>query len=225
MKPPRFYRKFNYRTSLLPNSYLASLEDGVGSIEEGISRSGYTIGYPGWGVLYYLLLSHLSPFFENIIVETGTNVGCTTIVLAQALKDSGVKGRVFTVELEKGNFDKAVDNFKRANLDSLITAINCDSRLALKEIIAQYDAIRIVLLDASHTYQDVLEEFELVYPHLDGNALVIFDNTFQIAEPHEDQRVNGALKHIMGTYGGNLVNLEYVSWYTPGLAIWQKTPL
>jgi hypothetical protein len=25
-------------------------------------------------------------------------------------------------------------------------------------------------------------------------------------------------------YGGNLINFEFVSWYTPGLAIWQKEP-
>jgi len=225
MKHPKFYRKFGYRSSLLPNSYLASLEEGVGSIEEGIARSGYTIGYPGWGLLYYLLLSHLDPYSENIIIETGTNVGCTTIVLAQALKDSGAPGRVFTVELEKANFDQAIDNFKRARVDSLITAFHNDSRLALKAIVSQHDAVRIVLLDASHSCQDVLEEFAIIYPNIDENALVIFDNTYPIAEPHEDQRVNGALKRIMDSYGGNLVNLEYVSWYTPGLAIWQKKPL
>ena len=59
-------------------------------------------------------------------------------------------------------------------------------------------------------------------PKLTDDALVIFDNTYRIAEEGEDQRVNGALKAVQARHGGNLVNLEFVSWYTPGLAIWQK---
>lgn len=52
--------------------------------------------------------------------------------------------------------------------------------------------------------------------------IVMFDNTYEISEPGEDPRVNGALKEIQATYGGNLINMEFVSWYTPGLALWQK---
>ncbi|MCL2933511.1 MAG: hypothetical protein MGG11_15040 [Trichodesmium sp. MAG_R03] len=56
-----------------------------------------------------------------------------------------------------------------------------------------------------------------------NSSIVIFDNTFCIAESTENQRVNGALKYIHKNYGGQLINLEFVvSWYTPGVAIWQK---
>ena len=51
------------------------------------------------GLLYHILLSHLDRDKEEIIIETGTNFGCTSIVLAQALKDSE-DGRVITIELE-----------------------------------------------------------------------------------------------------------------------------
>jgi len=59
---------------------------------------------------------------------------------------------------------------------------------------------------------------------LADDALVLFGNTYQIAEDNEDQRVNGALKTILDRHGGNLINLEFISWYTPGLAIWQQVP-
>jgi len=36
--------------------------------------------------------------------------------------------------------------------------------------------------------------------------------------------VNGFLKLLQARHGGNLINLEFVSWFTPGLAIWQRTP-
>ncbi len=81
-----------------------------------------------------------------------------------------------------------------------------------------------VFLDACHFYEDVLFEFESLLPKLADDALVLFDNTYPIAEENEDQRVNGALKTILDCHGGNLINLKFVSWYTPGLAIWQKQP-
>jgi hypothetical protein len=71
---------------------------------------------------------------------------------------------------------------------------------------------------------DVLREFEIIYPCLQDNSIVIFDNTYEIAKPGEDPRVFGALKEIKKTYGGNLINFEFVSWYTPGMAAWQKDP-
>ena len=54
--------------------------------------------------------------------------------------------------------------------------------------------------------------------------MVIFDNTYKIAEEGEDPRVNGFLRDMQDRYGGNLVNFEFVSWYTPGLVIWQRKP-
>jgi hypothetical protein len=61
-------------------------------------------------------------------------------------------------------------------------------------------------------------------PKLADDALVLFDNTYRRAEKGEDPRVNGALRTIQKHYRGNLINLEFVSWFTPGLAIWQKAP-
>ena len=224
MNPPIYHRIFNYDTNLLPNRYLASLEQGVKTIEEAQKRTGATIGYPGWGLIYHLMLSHLDRSREEIIIETGTNHGCTTIILAQALIDSGCDGKVITVELEPDNVEIARRNFDNAGVSSRIDVRCGNSKEVLPEIIEEIDSLRMVFLDASHLFDDVMFEFESVLPKLTDDALVVLDNTYCIAEPKEDQRVNGALKSIEKRYGGNLINLEFVSWYTPGLAIWQKHP-
>ena len=225
MKEPRFHRMLQYDRALLPNAHLARLEEGVSTLEMARERSGYSIGYPGWGLLYHVLLSHLDPTRHNNIVETGTNWGCTTIVLAQALIDSGCSGRVYTIEIDSENCKVATDNLLRASVFHRVELVNEDSKKALPAIVEKLDEIRIAFLDASHLYEDVLFEFKTVHPKLNDHSLVIFDNTYQIAEPHEDQRVNGALRYIHKHWGGQLVNFEFVSWYTPGLAIWQKEPL
>ncbi len=225
MKEPRFHRIFQYDRALLPNAHLARLEEGVSTVDMAQERSGYSIGYPGWGLIYHILLSHLDPTRHNNIVETGTNWGCTTIVLAQALIDSGCSGRVYTIEIDSENCKIAIDNLLKASVFHKVELINEDSKKALPAIVERLDDIRIAFLDASHLYEDVLSEFKVIYPRLNDHSLVIFDNTYQIAEAHEDQRVNGALRYIHKRFGGQLINLEFVSWYTPGLALWQKEPL
>ena len=222
MREPKFYRMFGYDTKILPNSYLADLEDGVNSIDEARKMTGATIGHPGWGLIYHLLLSHLDRSREEIIIETGTNFGCTTIVLAQALIDAKALGRVITFELVQENMERARANWQAAGVIERIESHTGDSRENLPKTLAGLANIRFAFLDASHLYNDVRQEFEMVLPKLTDDALVVFDNTWCIAEKGEDPRVNGFLRDIPGLYGGNLINLEFVSWFTPGLAIWQK---
>ena len=99
-----------------------------------------------------------------------------------------------------------------------------DSRRLLGPALEAEKDLRFAFLDASHLHDDVVAEFELVRLKLAPDALVLFDNTYAMAEGDEDPRVNGALRTIRKRYGGNLINLEFVSWFTPGLAIWQGVP-
>ena len=222
MKPPKFHRMFNYNLRLLPNPHLATLEADVENIEQAREKTGATIGYPGWGLIYHLLLSHLDRSREEVIIETGTNWGCTTIILAQALIDSGCEGQVISFELDPSNVLRAQNNLNAANVSHRVTIEGGDSISTLPKALEQIRDIRFAFLDASHLYDDVKLEFETVLPKLAEDALVIFDNTYCIADKGEDQRVNGFLKDMPSKYGGNLINMEFVSWYTPGLAIWQR---
>lgn len=224
MREPKFYRLFDYNKNLLPNFFVASQEVAVTSTEDARKNTGATIGYPGWGFIYYLLMSHLNPDKYNVILETGTNRGFTSIILAQALKDTGRPGHVFTIELEQENYEQAVENLKKGSVFDQVSVFRGDVRNVLPDVISLFDEICVAFLDASHMYDDVIFEFETILPKLRKHSIVLFDNTYQIAEANEDQRVNGALRYIHTTHGGNLINLEYVSWYTPGLAMWQMSP-
>lgn len=224
MRAPVYHRMFGYDLNLLPNRHLASLEAGVTNVEQARQRTGATIGYPGWGFIYHLLLSHLDRSKDEVIVETGTNEGCTTIILAQALIDSGVSGHIHSFELEADNVRKAKANLDAASLSGVVTIHEGDVHNTLPMIAASLQNIRFAFLDASHLLRDVMFEFETILPCLADDAIVLFDNTYCIAEPGEDQRVNGALKMLQNEHGGNLINLEHVSWFTPGLALWQRIP-
>lgn len=224
MKPPKFYRLFDYDRGRLPNAHLRALEDGVSDLETARTRSGATIGYPGWSLIYDLALCTLDPEADNPIVETGSNWGCTTIVLAQALIDRGAKGHVWTVEIDPENAARARANYEAAGVADRITLIEGDAKATMADLAKTLPPIRFAFLDGCHLHDDVVIEFEGVVERLASGALVVFDNTYLIAEAHEDQRVNGALKTILARHGGNLVNLPFVSWFTPGVAVWQRAP-
>jgi predicted O-methyltransferase YrrM len=224
MREPQFHRMTDYNKDLIPNARLRELEEDVGSREEWVAQSGYSIGYPAWGMLYYTLLCRLNPDSYNLVIETGTNIGCSSIVLAQAIRDSRGAGELRTVELESDNLKRAHENIELAGLSDLVRFYEGDAIKKLPEMLKGDTKVSAAFLDGSHLYDQVLMEFEILEPHLNDDSVVIFDNTFNRAEPHENQRVNGALRHIKDTFGGNLINLPFCSWATPGMALWQRQP-
>ncbi len=224
MKDPRFYRMYDYDRALLPNKRLRELEADVHDLETARQRTGASIGYPGWGLIYQLALCSLDPDRVNTLIETGTNHGCSSIVLAQALADRGQGGVLHTIEIDAEVAEIARANIQDAGLEAVVQQHVGASREVLPQLLDEITQIDLAFLDGSHAQVDALGEFELVLPKLAAGALVIFDNTYAIAEPHEDQRVYGALNEILTRGEGHVINLPYVSWYTPGVAIWQRAP-
>ncbi len=224
MKDPIYHRLVEYDTALLPNRYLATLDRGSTTPEDWERRTGYSIGYPAWGLLYYSVLCRLDPDNFNLVIETGTNLGCSSIIIGQAIRDSRAKGVLHTVEIDEINFARARENIRRAGLQDEIQLHRGDSLEVQPMILREYQSIAMAFLDGDHRFRQVVDEFELILPKLKDDSIVVLDNTYGIASANEDQRVNGALRYILKTHGGNLVNFPFCSWYTPGMAIWQKRP-
>jgi predicted O-methyltransferase YrrM len=189
-------------------------------------RTGFSIGYPGWNLIYYLVLSHFQEGKPAHIIETGTNLGATTAILAQGLVDTGAASPlVHTFEIDAGNVVKARAFVRRAGLEEVVRFSVGDVHKILRPELAahiQHGECRLAFLDASHLLKDVEFEFESVLPYLSKDGIVVFDNTYPIAGPEEDPRVAGFLKNLVATHGGNLIELPFVSWYTPGVALWQR---
>jgi Methyltransferase domain len=225
MKSPEYrYRITDYDRSIIPSRFVAFLDDGVIDDKDWMARSGLSLGHPGWGWMYHTVLMLLDADRPNILVETGTNLGSTAIIIAQAILDSGRGGILHTIELDQDVYDEANRRFELAGVDSVIKSYCGDSLEVLPMVLAEIDEVAIGFLDGNHLYDHVIAEFDLLVDRLRPDGAIILDNTALIADPGEDPRVNGALRTIMRTHGGNLVNLRFCSWYTPGIAIWQRQP-
>lgn len=224
MKKPQFHRIVDYDRGRLPNPLQSRPDANSLTQQDGVETTDLSPGDPGWGLLYHLLLTTLHPDRFNYIVETGTNWGVSTIVLAQALIDSRRAGEVATIERDPKNLDKARLHFAEAGVADRIRGFLGDSAKLLPEVAARHETIRVAYLDGNHEMDHVLREFATVHPRMEPDGLVILANTFSIADPGEDQRVFGAIDIIRKKYGGELINLPYASWYTAGIAIWQNKP-
>ena len=108
MRDPIFdYRLTQYSRSIIPNLFIAFMDEGVTAPADWIPRTGRSLGHPGWGLIYHTVLSVMKPGEDNLIVETGTNLGSTAIMIGQAIKDSGRPGRLRSVEIDEEIADEA----------------------------------------------------------------------------------------------------------------------
>jgi len=200
------------------------MDTDVSDIDIMQERTGQSIGCPGWNFLYHSLFCCLDQEAENIVVETGTNWGSSTITMAQALIDSGLRGHVHSWEIDAANHQRDCENIESAGVASHVTLYHGPVAEGLGRFVAELDgSIRFAFLDGGHLQDDVLREFTLVYPKLTNDSVVLFDNTYSLQGDNDpEQRVNGALRVIERDYKGNLVNFPHVSWWTPSRAIWQN---
>jgi predicted O-methyltransferase YrrM len=211
-------RLFDYRKEMLPNSFLQQREAASHDLDSAIAHTGLSIGYPAWNLLYYSLLCSLPRDGRQVVVvETGTNHGFSTIVLAQALKDLGLKSRVRTVDIDGAVSAIARENVARAGLQDWVEFHVENSLRYLSQLVREVDSVQFAFLDGDHRYEHVCKEFSVLYPSVvAARGKVYFDNT-------KSGGVALALRFIRKAYGGNLIEFPSCSWRPPGEAIWQPS--
>lgn len=124
---------------------------------------------PDFGNLLYSLAVATR---AKTIVEFGTSMGVSAVILASALKDNG-GGRLVTTEYEEEKIERARVNLSEVDLDSLVEFRAGDAMETLANELPT--AIDFLYLDgAKEMYLDVLK---LVEPSLRPGAVVAADNT------------------------------------------------
>lgn len=211
-------RLFDYPRSLLPNGWLARLEEQSKDANSALKFTGLSMGYPAWNLLYYSLFCALPPDQDSVyLVETGTNAGISTIILAQVLKDRKLNSKVQTVDIQRELLEIAVVNVHEAGLSELVDFHLGDSLAFLQTYMGQIPRLDFAFLDGNHETEHVVKEFEAIHPRLTSPySTVFFDNT-------KEGGVQQALQQIRERFGGNLIEFPNCSWGPPGNAIWQPS--
>lgn len=209
-------RIFDYEHARLPNAYMASQEALTSDLRSALRQTGLSIGYPAWNLLYYSILCALPPDQEEVhVVETGTNAGWSTVILAQALKDRKLTSKVHTVDILLDVVEIARVNVQRSGLSDQVVFHVGDSLEFLARHTEKVPHLDFAFLDGNHEAEHVVKEFALIHPKLTQKfSTVFFDNTLEGG-------VADALRTIHERFGGNLVEFPNCSWGPPGNAIWQ----
>jgi caffeoyl-CoA O-methyltransferase len=93
------------------------------------------IPYEDGEILYELILTG---GFKNVL-EIGTSTGHSTIWLAWAASKNG--GRVTTIEIDKGRYEKAISNFIKAGVANMIDARLADAHSLVPTLQGPYDFV------------------------------------------------------------------------------------
>jgi len=103
------------------------------------------------------------------IVEFGTSFGISTLFLAQGAMETG--GQIITTELLESKANKAIDNFKKAEVNDLIEVRVGDAMETLKD---HDEPIDLLLLDGWKNLY--LPLFRMLEPNFHAGTFIYVDN-------------------------------------------------
>ncbi len=123
------------------------------------------------------------------ILETGTARGFSAIVMARALNDADICGKIITLDLLPHNkkiYWNCIDDNDGIRtrkellspwknlVDPYIIFIENDSRIGVKR--TAMERVNFAFLDGAHTYDDIMIEFDMVRQLQEKGDVIIFDD-------------------------------------------------
>lgn len=138
-------------------------------------------GFGDFATMVYALVRNLRP---TVIVEVGSAYGKSTCFFAAALQRNG-KGTLFSIDPHSptnwndGNaaedtFEIVHNRLRELRLAKFVEQM----RMLSSQAIQSWDKpIDLLLLDGSHTYEDVRADFLGFMPHIKNGGFVLFHDT------------------------------------------------
>lgn len=103
------------------------------------------------------------------ILEIGTNVGYSAIVMAKRMK----QGKIYSIDYRADHHKKALDNFKEFGVEGKIELINGYAKDILPDLDRKFD---LIFIDADKKGYPAYLDYAL--SHLNERGIIIADNLF-----------------------------------------------
>jgi len=108
------------------------------------------------------------------ILEIGTGVGYSTILLSVAVREN--RGKVLTIERNSGHAEAAGEYFRRADLKNIVI-LNGDALVLLQNLDEKFD---FVFIDAAK--EEYIGYIKAIYAKLMKPSLIVADNAISHVE-------------------------------------------
>lgn len=122
--------------------------------------------------IYQELIHTIKP---DLIIETGTRYGGSSLFMRDCLNFTNAKGRIITIDI---THEYLMDIAKTPGVEYYLGSSTDPETIAyIKAVIASYDCQKVmVILDSDHSEEHVLKELELYAPLVSvGSALIVED--------------------------------------------------
>jgi predicted O-methyltransferase YrrM len=120
-------------------------------------------------------------------LEIGMSTGYSTIWCAEAIRENA--GEILTIEKNAHKIKRAKENFEKAGVSDIINIKQGMALEILKEISKQKEFLGFfdfVLIDADK--ENVIQYFDLVFPLVKVNGVIVTDNMLYPEKYREDMR-------------------------------------
>lgn len=104
------------------------------------------------------------------ILELGTGIGCSTIILLRASKDA----HIITVEKDENNYKEALMMFEAEGISDRITALNADALETLEKLYHENKKFDFIFLDSAKG--QYLDCYPYLTDMLETGGILISDN-------------------------------------------------
>lgn len=181
------------------------------------SELNYAHGRVLYSVLREYLLSLKQENKTVNIIETGTARGFSVICMANALYDSKYEGSICTLDVlphfKKMYWNCAMDwttgkqsrneliSVYDALIERYVVFIQGFTKITLPKV--NFSRINFAFLDGSHSYNDVLFEFNIINKRQKKGDIIIFDD-------HNEKKFPGIVKVVNQIANGLTYNIEII---------------
>ena len=110
------------------------------------------------------------------VVEIGTSNGYSRLWFSLALSKTG--GHLTTFDIDKGRFEMARNNFKKAGVDGIVTQVLGDAH---REVARLKDPIDLLFIDANN--QGYFDYLTKLLPLVRPGGLIVAHNNCGVQEP------------------------------------------
>ena len=173
----RIFEKASLETPIKLEEHIENFKTTVQSKKYPSLENPYPINFGLDKVFCRLLFSICKCIKPNLVIETGIANGFSSCYILSAMEEIN-KGRLISIDdiFLPWHTKEKIGSAIPEDIKKRSTIIIGNSIIELKRLIKKEMAIDIFLHDSDHTYQNMMNEFRIVWPNIKKGGFLVSDD-------------------------------------------------